>query len=96
MSDDDDDSWSRLVRVAKRSGAGKGSHRTPMVSPLIINRMRELRQNLWVLAKTMVWRRWSLVALAVAVALYLLAFFLLREKAPTSIPPPDPPHPLSL
>ena len=57
--------------------------------------MRSMRKDLWTLARTLLWRRWSLIAMIIAILAYLLVYLFLREEREPSITPPKPPHLLS-
>jgi hypothetical protein len=57
--------------------------------------MRTMRASLWTLAVTLLWRKWSLVAILVAVILYLVACLLLKSEPSPAIPTPEPPNPVS-
>lgn len=95
MKRDDQDAWTRLLGEAKKSGAGQPGRRETGDPSSFVVRMRTARENLWVFAKTILWRRWSLIAIAVALLLYLIAYLVLGPAAPPSIPTPDPPRPLT-
>ena len=92
---DDQESWKQLVDAAKKAGAGKPVHGETSAPEGFVAQMRTTRKKLWLIAKTVLWRRWSLVAVAVAVVLYLLAHLLLKPDPSPSIVPPEPPNPIS-
>ena len=96
MTNNDEESWKQLVSAARKVGAGKPAARQSLVAPAsFVAHMRSVRKTLWAFARTVLWRRWSLVAIAVAVLLYLIAYLVLKPEPTLSIPPPEPPHPLS-
>jgi hypothetical protein len=95
MPNHQDDSWNRLLKAAKKSGAGTESGRDSSPPDDFVSRMRSARKALWGLARTLLWRRWSLVAIAVAAALYLIVWLVLKDDPAPLIPPPEPPNPLS-
>ena len=95
MPKDEPESWSQLVNLAKKAGAGKPGTAKATASKQFISHMRIVRHSLWSLAKTLLWRRLSLVAVIVALVLYLIARLLLGQDPAPTIPTPQPPTPLS-
>jgi hypothetical protein len=93
--DDDRESWNKLVNLAKQSGAGRTGTDEAAVPKSFVSRMRKLRSTLWDFAKTLLWRRLSLVATIVAIVLYLVVYLLTKQDPVPSIPTPQPPIPLS-
>jgi len=95
MHDDDRESWNRLVNLAKQVGAGKTNADQATAPQRFVSHMRKVRSSLWALAKALLWRRLSLIAIIVAFVLYLIARLLLGQDPAPSIPTPQPPIPLS-
>lgn len=90
----EENAWKKLLSAAKEVDAA--TKPTPDAAPPdgFIPRMRLMREGLWTMAKTLFWRRWSLVAVIIALALYGLARLLLQPEPTPSISPPAPPTPL--
>ena len=95
MQEDDDQSWNELLGAIKKAGAGQPAAGPDAAPPTFVSRMRKMRETLWLVARTLLWRRWSLVAIAVALIIYLVAYLVLKEDPAPTIPPPQPPSPLS-
>lgn len=95
MSENDHESWNQLLGAAKRAGSGQPPGPEGAAPPTVVSRLRELRKTLWVFARTVLWRRWSVFAIVVAALLYLLAYLLLKPDPEPSIQAPQPPTPLS-
>lgn len=93
--DDSEEPWNRLAKAARTARAGEPPD-LPLRAPEgFVSRMRVTRERLWTFAKTYLWRRWSLIAVAVALFLYLVAHLILKEDPAPTISPPQPPTPLS-
>jgi len=90
MSHPSDNSWIELVRKAGTTGS---KAETPDMHPpeIFVSRVRAMRSRLWEYARLLLWRRWSLILLAVAVLGYLLAQTMLRPDSTRVIPVPSPP-----
>lgn len=95
MPDDDRESWDNIVKLAKQAGAGKNGPGDTTAPQRFVAHMRQVRRSLWDLAKALLWRRLSLVAMVVALVLYLIARLILSQDPAPSIPTPHPPSPLS-
>jgi hypothetical protein len=95
MTDDEQEPWKSLVKAARKAGAGKHAPPETPAPKGFVPHLRAVRKKLWILAKTTLWRRWALVAVAVAAVLYLLAVILLKSDPAPSITPPEPPNPIS-
>ena len=95
MNDEPDQPWKELVKAAHKARAESPDDASPTPPPNFVSRMREMRQSLWQIARTILWRRWSLIAIVIALLLYLVAYFLLRTDPAPTIPPPEPPDPLT-
>jgi hypothetical protein len=95
MNNDDDETWNQLVNAAKQVGAGKTGIEERSAPQRFVAHMRKVRGTLWDLAKALLWRRWSLIAIVVACVLYLIAYLLLKQDPAPVIPTPQPPNPLS-
>lgn len=94
MTDDKQDSWNKLVDTAKHLDATGSAAEVPAPEGFVA-RMRSVRKSLWSLARTLLWRRWSLVAIVVAALLYLLVYLFFRPDPTPTIPTPQPPTPLA-
>ena len=95
MNEDDKQPWNQLVDAAKKVGAGRPPPPGSPTPEAFVSRIRTMRQSLWSLARTILWRRWSLIAIVVAAILYLVAHLLLKPDPEPSIPTPEPPSPLA-
>ena len=95
MNDESDQPWKELVKAAQKARAKAPDEEAPAPPPNFVSRMREMRRSLWRMARTILWRRWSLVAIVIALLLYLVAYLILRPDPAPTIPPPAPPNPLS-
>lgn len=91
----DQESWKQLVDAARKAGAGKPVSGEASAPEGFVEQVRTARKKLWLFARTVLWRRWALVAVAVAVILYLVAHLLFQPDPSPSIVPPEPPHPIS-
>ena len=91
---DQENAWKRLVDAAKESGAtGEDLAEEPAPSGFV-GRVVAMREGLWKFARTILWRRWSLVAALIAIVLYLLFYFVMKSNPPTPDPAPTPSYPL--
>ena len=96
MDDRRDNRWDEILHAAREAGVGRAAAAPPAAAPeRFVARVRAMRAGLWALAKALFWRRWSLVAVAIAALLYLVVHLLLRPDPPRSIPTPVPPTPLA-
>tara|TARA_B100000459_G_scaffold88189_1_gene49606 strand:- start:474 stop:779 length:306 start_codon:yes stop_codon:yes gene_type:complete len=91
--------WSRLVDAARDAGATTREEQHDAAPSTFISQIITLKEGLWKFARTVLWRRWSLVAALLALLLYLSLFLILRSTSPSSAPstapltlpqPPDP------
>ena len=82
--------WSRLVDAARDAGATTREEQHDAAPSTFISRVITLRKGLWKFARTVLWRRWSLVAALLALLLYLTFFLVLRSFSPNSIQSPEP------
>lgn len=96
---DKENQWRRLVDAAKDAGATTGEDQHDAAPSTFVSGVITLKEGLWRFARTVLWRRWSLVAALLALLLYLSLFLILRSTAPSSAPstppltlpqPPDP------
>ena len=90
MSNSSDNPWIELIRKVRTTGPPAES---PDMHPpeFFVSRVRAMRARLWEYARLLLWRRWSLILLAVAVLGYLLAHAMLRTDTSRVIPVPSPP-----
>ncbi len=86
--------WNRLVDAARNAGATEDHAPNDAASSGFVARVITMREGLWRLAKTLLWRRWSLVAALIAIALYLILYFVMKSIPPASDPVPTPSLPL--
>ena len=93
-TDDQEDAWRKLVTASRAAGAGK-IEEDAVASKSVVSSIRKARETLWKVAKVLLWRRWSIVAILVAALLYLLAYLFLKKEEAPSIDIPEPPTPLS-
>lgn len=91
----EDRPWKELLEAAKSERALPGSEDVEPAPDSFVNRIRAMRAGLWAAAKAVFWRRWSLVAVLVALLVYGLCHLLLKPDTESTIPPPHPPHLLS-
>ena len=89
---EEDPSWSKLAETVRRLDSGQDSVAPPNAPPDFVSRMRSKRRELWDLARALLWRRWSLIAVFIAIVAYLLVHVLLKKDREPSITPPKPPH----
>lgn len=89
---EEDPSWSKLAETVRRLDSGQDSDPPPKAPADFVSRIRSKRRELWDLARTLLWRRWSLIAVFIAIVAYLLVNFLLKKDREPSITPPKPPH----
>ena len=82
--------WSRLVDAAREAGATTQEEQDEAAPSTFISRVITLKEGLWKFARTVLWRRWSLVAALLALLLYLTFFLVLRSPSPNSIQSPEP------
>ncbi|MAT30237.1 MAG: hypothetical protein CMP29_00425 [Roseibacillus sp.] len=87
---DKENQWSRLVDAARDAGATTREEQHDAAPSTFISRVITLREGLWKFARTVLWRRWSLVAALLALLLYLTFFLILRSTSPSSVPSPAP------
>ena len=92
--------WNRLVDAAREAGA-TSKEEANKASSSFVSSVVAMQQGLWDFARTILWRRWSLVAALLAIAVYLTFFFLIKSRpSPRNIPPAPaetlPPPPDSL
>lgn len=92
---DEDSPWNQLVGAAKEVGATAPDGPPEPVPSGFAGRIVAMREGLWRLARTLLWRRWSLVAALLAIVLYLILYFVLKsdpvpEPAPQLPMPPAP------
>ena len=91
--------WKRLVNAARDAGATSGEEPSDAAPSTFVSRVITLRAGLWKFARTVLWRRWSLVAALLALLLYLLFFLILKSAPPNQAPSttpltlPQPPNP---
>lgn len=83
--------WNRLVDAARKVGATSEGSPTPKVTSSFVSNVVAMRKGLWGLARTILWRRWSLIAALLAITIYMTFFFLLKSRPPSS--PTLPPAP---
>lgn len=96
MNDEPDEPWKQLVQAARKSRAEAPPEHDATAPPQFVTRIRTMRKSLWRIARTILWRRWSLVAIVLAILTYLIVYLVL-DRAPTpAIPTPEPPDPRSL
>ena len=88
----EDKAWSKLAETARRLGSGQDSAPLRTAPADFVSRIRSRRRELWDLARTLLWRRWSLIAVIIAIVAYLLVNFSLRKDREPTITPPRPPH----
>ena len=93
--DNSEEPWKRLVEAARETGAADGPQSAPPPPDGFVAGVRTVRRKLWKFAKSYLWRKWSLAAIAVALLLYLVAYLILKQDPPPSISPPEPPSPVS-
>ena len=97
MNDNDpENEWNKLVRSAKDIGAADGDEAGGREAPSgFVSRVVKLREDLWLMAKTLVWRRWLLVAAGAAFVVLIVVFVFLKLNPPDDAPPaiPLPPAP---
>lgn len=90
MSNPIDNAWIELVR---KVGAGEPEEERQEVSPpeCFVSRVRAMRSRLWEYARLLLWRRWSLILLGLALLGYLLVKATVRPDASQLVPVPSPP-----
>lgn len=87
--DEPDKAWKRLVDAARAAPAEAApEHRAP---DGFAARLVGLRDRIIALARTLLWRRWSLVAALLAAVVYLGVLLVARcDRGPILEPPDDP------
>ncbi|NIP98617.1 MAG: hypothetical protein GWO24_36490 [Akkermansiaceae bacterium] len=85
--------WNRLLEAAKDAGATEDHAPVEPAPSGFVARIIAMRQGLWKFARTFIWRRWSLVAALLAIALYLVVYFVMKSNPPTPAPTPPPSFP---
>ena len=81
--------WNRLLGAAKEAGATEDDSPVEEAPSGFVKRMISMQEGLWKFAKTILWRRWSLVAALLAIALYLTLYFVMKSNPPTPAPAPQ-------
>ena len=89
--------WNRLVDAAREAGVNSNEE-TKKASSSFVSSVVAMQKGLWVFARTILWRRWSLFAALLAIAVYLSFFFLMKSgssavktsPAPVETLPPPP------
>jgi hypothetical protein len=96
---DKENQWRRLVDAAKDAGATTGEDQHDAAPSTFVSGVITLKEGLWKFARTVLWRRWSLVAALLALLLYLTFFLILRssstslDQTPPPLTLPQPPAP---
>ncbi len=91
MSDPNEDNhWNRLVDAARDAGATTDDAREQKAPSAFVSGVITMREGLWKFATTVLWRRWSLVAALLAIALYLIFYFVMKSNPPARAPTPAP------
>lgn len=91
-NDPDQSPWNRLVSASRPASENNDGEHPPEG---FVAHMRKVRGDLWGFARTLLWRRGSLIAIVVALLLYLLAHFFLKSDPAPSVTPPKPRNPIS-
>jgi hypothetical protein len=91
---DPENPWTRFVDAAKDAGATEDDASVEAAPSGFVKRVIAMREGLWKFAKTILWRRWSLVAALLAIVLYLTLYFVMKSNPPTPDPAPTPTLPL--
>lgn len=91
----EDRPWKDLLQAARSERALHGSEDAEPAPDRFVNRIRNMRAGIWAVAKAVFWRRWSLVAVLLALLVYALCHMLLEPDRESTIPPPNPPQPIS-
>ena len=88
--------WDQLVNAARDARASDPTPEDDRPSHDFLSRMAKMRHRLWKIARTILWRRWSLFAALGAIILYLVVYFVLKSSPPGiehPLPLPLPPAP---
>ena len=91
---DQENAWNRLVGAAKDAGAAGDDEPIEAAPSGFVKRVITMREGLWLFAKTVLWRRWSLAAAVIAIILYLVFYFVMKANPPESAPATNPSLPL--
>ena len=87
---DQQNSWNRFIDAAKNAGATKDRAAADKPPSSFVSSVIAMRENLWQFAKTVLWRRWSLVAALIAIVLYLTFYVIMKTNPPEPDPVPAP------
>lgn len=96
---DRENSWKQLVHAAKEAGATDDDSSEEKAPSAFVAGVIAMREGLLNFARTIIWRRWSLVVALLAIALYLTVYFIMKSNPPTQPEPapapslPQPPDP---
>ncbi len=95
---DKNNQWSRLIDAAREAGATTENEDSSKdhASSTFVSGVITMRKGLWKFARTVLWRRWSLIVALLAIALYLIFYFTMTPDTPGQNATPEPTRTLPL
>lgn len=80
--------WNRLIDAAKDAGATTDDAHEHKAPSAFVSGVIAMREGLWKFTKTVLLRRLSLVAALLAIALWLILYFVMKSNPPARSPDP--------
>ncbi|MBB07956.1 MAG: hypothetical protein CMN03_06800 [Roseibacillus sp.] len=95
---DKNNQWNRLVDAAREAGATTENGEGPEdhAPSTFVSGVITMRQGLWKFARTVLWRRWSLIVALMAIALYLVFYTTMNSNSRDQKAAPEPSRTLPL